>query len=257
VKSALYAGTVTHRRHATEATGQVAHSFHYPITLPLLFLDEIDEVIAMHPRWSRRGVDAVWFRRRDYVDCSVRPLDEAVRDAVEARSGRRPEGDIAQLGHLRRWGWLFNPICVYYCFDAAGHVDQLLLEVRNTPWHERHLYALDARTSPQRFAKEMHVSPFLGMDHEYVLTFSEPGEHLALHLGNRRGEERVFDAGMSLERREITRASLGDLAWRHPFATLGVSAGIYYEALRLFAKHAPFHGHPRRGRAETREDLGV
>ena len=254
MKSALYEGTVTHRRHATAATGQVAHDFSYHVTMPLLFLDEVDEVMAMHPRWSSRHLDASWFRRRDYLDGAEGPLDLAVREAVAQRSGRRPEGEIAVLGHLRRWGWLFNPLCVYYCFDASGRLDQLLLEVRNTPWHERHLYAL-AATSPQRFAKEMHVSPFLGMDHDYVVSFSVPEEHLSLHLGNRRGEERVFDAGLSLRRREISRASLGSLVWRHPWATIGVSAGIYYEALRLVRKLAPFHGHPRRGASADPEGV--
>jgi len=247
VRSALYEGTVTHRRFATEATGQVAHDFTYATVMPLLFLDEIDDVVARHPRWSRSRMNAAWFRRRDYLGDPGVPLDEAVRDAVLALSGRRPSGPIALLGHVRLWGWLFNPLCVYYCYDHDGErVEQVLLEVRSTPWHERHLYALDGATTHHRFAKAMHVSPFLGMDHEYVMTWSNPGEHLSFHLGNRRGDERIFDASLSLSRREITRSSLGSLVWRRPFTTVGVSAGIYRQALSLWRKKAPFHPHPRR-----------
>ncbi len=247
MKSAIYEGVITHRRHATAATSNVAHDFRYATLTPLLFLDELDELVALHPQWSRSRPNAAWFRRRDYLGDATVPLDTAVRDEVAAQSGRRPTGDIALLAHVRLWGWLFNPLCVYYCFDESGErVDQMLLEVRNTPWHERHLYVLDGASTHHRFAKAMHVSPFLGMDHEYVLTWSVPGEHLAFHLGNRRGEERIFDASLSLTRREITSASLGALVWRHPFQTLGVSAGIYRQALSLWRKKAPFFSHPHR-----------
>ncbi len=247
MRSALYEGTVTHRRHATAATGNVAHEFRYSTMMPLIFLDEIDQVFARHPRWSNDRPNAAWFRRRDYLGDVRVPLDDAVRDAVLESVGVRPTGPIALLGHVRLWGWLFNPLCVYYCFDDAGaNVTHLVLEVRNTPWHERTLYVLDGSSSHHRFAKAMHVSPFLGMDHEYVMTWSEPGEHLSFHLGNRRGDERVFDASLSLTRHEISRSSLSSLVWRRPLQTMGVSAGIYRQALALWRKKAPFHSHPRR-----------
>lgn len=252
MRSALYEGTVTHRRFATAATGHVAHDFTYATLMPLLFLDELDEVMAKHPRWSRSRPNAAWFRRRDYLGDPDVPLDTAVRDAVFERSGRRPSGPIALLGHVRLWGWLLNPLCVYYCFDDAGErVDQILLEVRNTPWLQRHLYVLDGGSTHHRFAKKMHVSPFLGMDHDYVMTWSCPGDHLSFHLGNRRGEERIFDASLSLTRREITSSSLRALVWRRPFTTFGVSAGIYRQAVALWRKRAPFHSHPRRVEKKT------
>lgn len=247
MRSALYEGMVTHRRFATEATGGVAHDFRYSTVMPLLFLDELDDVMALHPRWSRTRPDLGWFRRRDYLGDPNVPLDVAVRDAVDERSGHRPVGPIALLGHVRVWGWLFNPLCVYYCFDESGaHVEHLLLEVRSTPWHERHLYVVDGASPAHRFAKEMHVSPFLAMDHEYVLNWSAPDRNLSLHLGNRRGEERIFDASLSLRRREMTSTTLGALVWRRPWSTIGVSAGIYRQALALWRRKAPFHPRPRR-----------
>ncbi|MDE3030823.1 MAG: DUF1365 domain-containing protein [Acidobacteriota bacterium] len=253
MRSALYQGTLTHRRYATEATGHVAHDFRYRTVMPLLFLDELDDVVARHPGWSRSRPNVAWWRRRDYLGDPRVSLEHAVRDAVEERSGRRPTGPIALLGHVRTWGWLFNPLCVYYCFDESGdRVDQLLLEVRSTPWHERHLYVIDGSSGAQRFAKEMHVSPFLAMDHEYVVNWSAPGEHLSFHLGNRRGEERVFDASLSLRRHEITSAALGGFLWRRPWTTFAVSAGIYRQAAALWRKGAPFHSHPRH-----REDSAV
>jgi DUF1365 family protein len=254
MRSGIYEGTVTHRRHAGEATGNIAHGFQHAVTLPYLFLDELDEVADLHPMWSARYPNAVWFRRADYLGDPAVPLDVAVRDAAHERLGRRPSGPIAMLGHLRTWGWLFNPITLYYCFDPKGtRVEVLVSEVTNTPWHERHVYALDGGERQHRIAKAMHVSPYLGMDHDYVMSWSMPGERLSVHLGNRRGADRLFDAALTLKRRELSRRELGRLVWRRPLQTYGVSAGIYRQAMALARKGAPFHPHPRPAAGSIRD----
>ncbi len=245
MKSALYQGWVTHKRFATEATGDVAHEFRYRTTMPLLFLDELSEVVAQHPRWSMAGVNAVWFRRSDFGGDQGRSLENSIRDEVQLATGVRPQGRVAMLGHLRTWGFLFNPLTTFYVYaENEEDVDHVVLEVRSTPWLERHRYVLNGREPKQRFMKELHVSPFLGMDHEYVFSSTTPGEHLSLHLGNRRGEERIFDAGLSLDRVALDSTSMGKLVWRQPLMTYGVTCGIYREALKLWRKKAPFFTHP-------------
>ena len=59
----------------------------------------------------------MWFRRADFLGDPTVPLDEAVRDLVEERTGRRPTGPVALLANLRTWGWLFNPISLYFCTE--------------------------------------------------------------------------------------------------------------------------------------------
>lgn len=238
--SALYEGRLTHKRFATEATGQVAHEFSQRVTMAYLALDEIDQFFAQHPLWSAERRAPVRFDRADHLGDPACALDECVRDLVEGRLGRRPSGRVCVLTNLRTWGWLFNPLSVFYCFDGNEKLDAVVLEVTSTPWHERTAYVIDATTRSARFAKEMHVSPFLGMDHDYVVTFSAPSDAIHLHLGNRRGEERVFDAGLSLERLGSRRGDLAHLVWRRPAASFAVSAGIYRQALRLWRKGAPF-----------------
>lgn len=242
MRSAIYEGQLVHVRRAHAATGGVAHRFAYHVVVPYLFLDELDDVAAQHPLWSSRRPNVVWFRRADYFGDPSLPLDESVRQLVEARLGWRPGGPIALLGHLRRWGWLFNPLSVYYCFDADGvDVEAVVLEVTNTPWHDRHLYVLEASRESVRFPKQMHVSPFLPMDADYDFTWSTPGERILVRLGNTHGDERVFTASLRLARRELTPTQLGRLAWRRPLDTYGVSAGIYRQALSLAHRGAPFH----------------
>ena len=52
------------------------------------------------------------------------------------------------LANLRTWGWCFNPIVIFWCFDTYGRPVAQVLGVTNTPWHEYHNYVLDLRGEP-------------------------------------------------------------------------------------------------------------
>jgi DUF1365 family protein len=239
VKSAIYEGTVVHHRFEP-----VDHRFDYRIALPLLYLDEIPAVARLHPLWSTHP-SPVWLRRADLLGDRSVPVDQAVRDLVVARLGFRPAGPIAVLAQPRTWGWLFNPISIYFCFAADGvALDALVLEVSNTPWHERHCYVLAGSAGSYVFAKAMHVSPFLGMDHDYHLALKGPDQRLTIDLSNHQGGQRVFAARLTLARQEISRAALGRLLWAYPAQTLVVSGRIYRQAFALHRKGARYHPHP-------------
>ena len=234
--SALYEGWVRHRRHEP-----VAHEFRYRIFLSYLDLDELPQVLDRVALWSARRPAPAWFRREDYMGAAEIPLRQTVLDAVEERTGIRPEGPVRLLSSVRTFGHLFNPISVYYCFDREGeHVEALATEVTNTPWGERHVYA--CRGLDGHFAKRFHVSPFLGMDADYRLRASLPGDRLQVHVESRREERAQFDATLSLARRELAPAPL----FRYPLQSMRVVAGIYAQAARLKLKGAPYHAHPAR-----------
>ena len=115
----------------------------------------------------------------------------------------------------------------YYCFDAAGErVEAVVAHVTNTPWGERHAYVHGRRRERSehgatsvlhgRFAKALHVSPLMGMDHTYDWRLSEPGERLSVHIESAHADDgaRAFDATLSLRRREITPARAAPRARR-------------------------------------------
>ncbi|MBN1529137.1 MAG: DUF1365 domain-containing protein [Thermoleophilaceae bacterium] len=228
--SALYEGWVRHRRHEP-----VAHEFRYRIFLSYLDLDELPGVLDRVPLWSGRRPAPAWYRRADFMGPGE------VRDAVEERTGSRPGGPVRLLSSVRTFGHLFNPISIYYCFDPAGErVEALAAEVTNTPWGERHVYACTGLSG--RFEKRFHVSPFLGMETDYRLRASPPGERLQLHVDSTAGGRSQFDATLSLRRRELAPGPL----FRYPLQSVRVVAGIYAQALRLKLKGAPYHAHPAR-----------
>jgi DUF1365 family protein len=240
--SALYEGKLHHRRRGPGGD----HEFTYRVAMPLIHLDEVEAITSLHPLWWHRLPGPVWFRRADFMGDRSQPLDEAVREVVKERSGDRPQGRIALLANLRTWGWLFNPISFYFCYSNDGStVEQLAVEVENTPWHERCQYVVGAPGYHQ-FPKSMHVSPFLPMDVDYRLSYSPPGERLVVCFDVLREGQRVFEATLSLRRRPLDRDGLGRMLWHHPAASHRVSAGIYAQAARLAIRGMPFFAHPRR-----------
>ncbi len=247
LRSAMYEGVLVHARLGPGPT----HSFSYKVAMPLLDLAEVDDVMSLHPAWSARRAAPVRFRREDFLGDPAVPLDQVVRDLVAGRTGRRPDGPVALLANLRTWGWLFNPISLYFCAGVAdrpgqpGRIDSLVAEVQNTPWHERHGYVVGP-PGRHRFAKELHVSPFLPPRLDYELRYTAPGPRLTVGLDVLEADQRLFAATLFLRRRALDRAALGRLLWHYPAMTHRITAGIYAQAARLRLKGAPFFGHPAR-----------
>ena len=254
MQSALYTGWLRHRRHAPKA-----HAFEYALFMAWIDLAELDTVFRGRWLWSAKRPALAWFKRADYLGDPRQPLDAAVRDLVERETGARPRGPVRLLTHLRYFGYSFNPVSFYYCYDEAGtRVDAIVAEITNTPWKERHAYVLPARDSVSRgpgqrfrFGKRFHVSPFMPMAMDYDWRFGRPGETLAVHMENRSAGASVFDATLSLERREMSGAVLALALLRFPFATLRIIAAIHWQALRLWMKRVPIHDHPAQ-RAEKK-----
>jgi DUF1365 family protein len=211
----------------------------------LIDLDAMPDLCRLHPLWSSHLPAPAWVRRADYLGDPAVPLATAVRDLVEARTGARPAGPIALLTNPRTWGWMFKPISCYFCFDREGvQVEHMVAEVTNTPWLERHCYVVGP-PGTHRVAKAMHVSPFLGMGLEYRLDYSRPGPEfdISFTVSGRDGPQ-LF-AGMKLTRHVADRKSLGRLVWSPGGGTIGVSIGIYRQAVALWRKGFRFHPHPK------------
>lgn len=245
--SRIYHGTVVHRRHRP-----VAHGFDYRIVQPYLDLDEIGAVLAMNRWWTRDRRGIAELRRSDFHRPGIADLAAAVRTSVAERRGHAPRGPIRLLAHARHFGYSFNPVSFYYCFEADGRtLDCILAEITNTPWKERHAYLLDAALAERdgdwlewSFDKCFHVSPFIAMQRRYAWRLRVPGERLGVHMKVIEDETREFDATLALQQAPMTAGALDRLAWRHPAMTMKVIAAIYWQALRLKVKGVPAHDHP-------------
>ena len=247
MNSAVYSGLVQHRRFRPGP-----HRFRFRLFMMYLDLDELPAALDGHWLWSARRAAPARFHRADYHGDAAVPLAEAVRRTVEEKTGRRPDGPIRLLTHLRYYGYCFNPVSFYYCFDREGsQVETILTEITNTPWGERHSYVLPRTPHMNgvmrfQFAKDFHVSPFMPMEQRYDWRFSPPGHRLAVHMENYDAAGMIFDATMSLRRRELTGATLARALLGYPWMTAGVVTAIHWNALKLWLKGNPVYTHPER-----------
>ena len=196
----LYEGTIRHRRFAVRE-----HGFKHRIALAYA------DLLAPPPG--------------DYLGHG------AVQELLRTRVDR-----IRLLTMPRSLGVGFNPVSFYYAFDADGALLGLVAEVTNTPWGERHAYALPAGGG--NVGKDLHVSPFMGMDHTYDVRASVPGETVSVHIESRRDGMLAFDATLNLRRRPYSRRRLLG-------ASLRTLLLIYSHAVLLKLKGVPIHPHPR------------
>jgi DUF1365 family protein len=245
--NAIYTGELYHHRLGPGPERR----FSYRVAMPFVDARDIGGAVAAHPMWSGIHPAPVWLRRADYFGNPARPLDQEIRDLVEARGGARPAGPVMVLGHPRTWGWSFNPITLYFCFSPdATSVQHLVADVENTPWHEHHQYVIGA-PGQHVVEKAMHVSPFLPMQLRYRVTYAAPSQSLDVRFDVEGQDGVVFVAVLSLRRRPFDRAGLTRLMTRYPLMAHKVSAGIYSQAARLALAGAPYYPHPRRSRTHA------
>lgn len=244
---ALYRGSIAHVR-----THDVQHAFRYPIAMQLF---DVAALAALNTSsrlvgYNRRRLAAV--HDRDHFD--GRPIAEAVRAAVAEAGEAWPDGRVLMLTHARILGYVFNPITVYYCFDAADTMRLVVCEVHNT-FGERHVYVLGeaARTGTDGGAgsarswlakKVFHVSPFFTLDGTYRFDVSAPGESLAFDIDLEVGGRRRLAARLRLTRGPFTDGAVVRQLLRYPLMTVQVIAAIHWQAVRLWWKGVRYLAKP-------------
>ena len=246
----LYRGDVMHMR-----LRPFAHRFRYAVTTLLLDIDRLGETAARLRLFSVDRFNIVAFHRRDH---GARD-GSALRPWVEARlaeAGRPAPARILLLSMPRLFGYAFNPLSVFFCYDAAGRLESVVYEVKNT-FGDQHPYALAAEPGADGAvrhvqAKEFFVSPFIGMDQTYRFTLRPPGDRLSVRIKQHDAQGDYLIATQNGDAAPLTDAALARLALATPWATLKVIAAIHWQALRLFLKGAKFLGYPGEDRVVVR-----
>ncbi len=138
----------------------------------------------------------------------------------------------------RTLGQVFNPLTVYWCYDAAGAPVCVVAEVHNT-YGERHCYLLRPDAGWRAAAaKELYVSPFFDVRGEYRMRLPPPGERLSLSVVLHRGDRPAFTAVLTGRRRGTV--TVGRLL-RHVCtgATIRVRALIQRHGVALWLRRLP------------------
>ncbi|WP_303982614.1 DUF1365 domain-containing protein [Dongia mobilis] len=239
--SGIYCGTVMHRRVRPRT-----HYLRYGVFYLLLDLDEL-------PRLNLRllGVERsapFSFRARDHGDGSG-DLKSWVRKRLVDAGIDVEVARISLLSFPCVFGFVFNPISVYFCYGPEDRLAATLYEVNNT-FGGRHIYALAATAGPagtirQSCAKRLYVSPFNDVSGFYRFAVRPPSDKIALSIDQHDAEGHLLQAAFAGKRHDLTDRSLLRLLLVYPFLTLKVVAGIHWEALKLWLKGVPLHKRPQ------------
>lgn len=241
-RSAIYAGDVTHVRLRPHG-----HRHHYRVFSMLLDLDELSALSASSRVFGYNRPALFSFRDEDHGDGRRNGLRDWVESHIAAAGTLEAGMRISVLCYPRILGYVFNPLTLYFCHTASGSLRTILYEVCNT-FGEKHTYVIavaDESSIPLQHscAKEMYVSPFIPMACLYHFHIVPPGEKILIRIDEEDEEGPLLIASFAGRREAISDRSMCLAFLRYPLMTLKVTAGIYWEALRIWRKGIPVHQH--------------
>ncbi|MEM6491400.1 MAG: DUF1365 domain-containing protein [Pseudomonadota bacterium] len=240
--SRLYEGRIFHARHKP-----FRHSFFQRVFALLIDLDELPQ---LHRRswifgWNTR-FRPLSFRDRDHGPRDGRPL-RPWAEALAAKAGFDASGPMRLLCFPRLWGYVFDPLTIWFLHDRDGRPSGLIHEVRNT-FGESHSYVCAGGPVDgvyiQDAAKRFHVSPFFDRLGGYRFRVAAPGDDLRVAIRLDGAEGPRLTATHIGEARVLDDRRLASAILRRPAMTWAVIGGIHWQALLLWRKGARFHRRP-------------
>lgn len=235
----IYSGHVVHARLRPKR-----HKLKYRVFSLLVDLDRLPELAGRFRLFSHNRFNMFSFHDRDHGPGDGRPLAPHIRGVLTQAGLSAFSARILLLSYPRMFGYVFNPLSVYFCFDDADRLGAIAYEVNNT-FHERKTYLLAAPPAGgheaihQSCAKSFYVSPFNTGKGSYSFHVAPPGDVVAVGVALRDEAGPLMRAHFTGKREPFGDRALAKLAVRYPLMTLKVIGGIHLEAFRLWRKGVP------------------
>lgn len=242
--SCLYRGAVVHRR-----LRPFAHRFRYRVFWLYLEIDEIPALVRRIPWFSHNRFNMTAFYDRDHGPGDGGALRPWLEQRLSGAGISEPLGSARLLCFPRLFGFVFNPLSVWYCFDRAGRPLAILYEVSNT-FGERHGYLIPWAADPsatavnQACAKRFFVSPFFPATGRYRFALTLPAGAMTLSILYDTAEGTALCAWQRGRRENLSAGTLARALLLYPLMTLKVIGAIHWQALRLWLKGARLQTRP-------------
>ena len=244
---AIYTGRVVHKRLRPKQ-----HALSYGVFYLLLDLDRIDELAAKLKLFSRNRFNVFSFYDRDHGPGDGTPVLDIARNCLRD-TGRPYEGRrVSLLTYPRVFGYVFNPLSVFYIDAPDGALETVIYEVSNT-FGERKSYVLavgdqEGGVFAQTCKKTMYVSPFASGRGGYCFRLKDPGDEALVSVNLSDADGPLIKTHFRGHRKQLDDRALNRLVWRYPLLTLKVITAIHIEAMKLWLKGIPLsarHVSPR------------
>ena len=231
--SCIYSGFVTHRRFKPKR-----HFFTYKTFSLLIDLYEIENLGKKIKFFSYNKFNILSFYNIDHGPRDGSSLVDWARNTLANAKIDIGLGTIKLLCYPRFFGYVFNPLSIFYCYDENLHLKAILYEVKNT-FNEQHTYVFSASSSNlilHRCDKKFYVSPFMEMKTFYNFRLLNPGKILNVFIKQRDTEGTLLTASQTGKRIEMTSKNLFFQFLTHPFMSFKVILAIHFAAFRLWIK---------------------
>ena len=229
---AIYRTTITHCRQVP-----VHHSFEYRSYSWYVDVDDLPRL----PWWLRPFAR---FRADDHFS-NGNPQHGSLRERLSAffadNDLAAPEGRVTALLQARVFGYVFNPLSVFWCHDRDGELRHVIAEVHNT-YGERHAYLLPPADLPVVTAKEFYVSPLNPVDGYYLVRAPRPDTEVNISVALHRDHRQAFPeftANMRGRRRPATTRQVAIMQIISPLAPFVVAARIRIQGIKLWLRRLP------------------
>lgn len=239
MQTRIYKGHVHHARLRPKR-----HDLRYRVFSMLIDLDELQSIAKKC--WllgiNRTGLFSFW--EKDHGNGDERGLKQWALHLLDQAGLGAENVSVRVLCYPRIFGYVFNPLSVYYCYDDSAALIATLHEVNNT-FGEKHTYVLARSTASrkgsyqQTASKNLAVSPFTEMDATYQFKMNVPGENIHVHIGLHDDDGMVLSASFVGSQYPMTDGELFHTFLQYPLMTLKVTVGIHFEALKLWFKGVP------------------
>ena len=232
--SYIYNGEVIHKRFKPKV-----HYFRYKVFSLLIDLDELNTLNDLIPYFSYNRFNLISFYDKDHGYRDGSSLKQWVIKNLKDAGIKDQEINIKLLCYPRIFGYVFNPLSVFFVYDKSKSLIAILYEVKNT-FGEQHTYIFQINSYQNLIenncVKKFFVSPFMDLKSEYFFKILIPGNKLSIVIDQRDSEGKLLFASQDGKRCELTSKNLLFSYLKHPLMTFKIISAIHFEALRLWLK---------------------
>jgi len=233
-ESFIYNGKVIHKRFKPKK-----HFFKYNVFSLFLDLSEIKEIDKRISFFSYNKFNLISFYEKDHGQRDGSSLSSWVKYNLKKTGIKNNNIKIKLLCYPRIFGYVFNPLSIFFVYDKNSSLIAILYEVKNT-FGEQHTYVFKASLRKKKIEnkceKKFYVSPFMDLSSKYFFKIYEPQKKLSVVINQIDNQGKLLYASQDGVRSQFTAKNLIFSYFRHPLMTFKIISAIHFEALRLWLK---------------------
>jgi len=240
MNSCLYECTVMHLRVKPKQ-----HRLLHKIFMFYVDLDEIDLICEKNSLVGHNTWRPYSFYDQDHLPLGKSTARENLIHFLRSKGITADMGRVMLLANFRTFGYVFNPLSVYFCFDTNGKPLCSVPEIGNTFGEIKPFILPPATLQGESFKdvqdKFYYISPFSKLDISLDFNFKIPDEHLDIRVDDISGGEKILYASLTGQRKVLNTRNLLWLTLRYPLVTLKIISLIHFHALWLYFRKVPFY----------------